>query len=141
MNNVQQSQLQTQRLTMLANALDPPADLNEAAFVRAVKTMARERGRLALKPTHYIMPAARNSSRELIETMRANYHVLEKTPPQYGSLFAARGPMHCEHLYAYYASRPRLKGVRYDAYNKMAREYRKAARDADYAATFWRPQS
>lgn len=48
------------------------------------------------------------------------------------------GAMHCEHLAAYYASRPRLKGIRYDAFNKMAREYRKASRDANYAATFWR---
>lgn len=49
-------------------------------------------------------------------------------------------PMACEHLYDFYRTRKfKYRDIRFDAFKKMAREYRKAARDADYAATFWRP--
>ncbi len=108
--NTQQSQLRRQRLEQLLNEVGGGfvQHLNEVALERAIIEIKKPYRGLTLKPTHVIWP------------------------------LEVSGPMHCEHIATFYASRRRLKGVRYDAFNKMHREYRKAARDADYAATFWR---
>ena len=135
MHGVRDRQLRRQRLEVLANEIDP---LNEP-----VPSPRPYRGMMKAARKTYTYGAARQYPQF--------FDVPAKEPPnptyeKYRKEFAGRkviahtynGTMHCEHLAAYYASRPRLKDIRYDAFNKMAREYRKASRDADYAATFWR---
>lgn len=111
----QQEQLRTQRLTMLADELDPRDCINEAALERVIIDLNAPRRKLTIKPAHYVIP----------------FCVAAKKP-------RTDGHMHCEHLYAYYRTQPKLKGLRFDAYDKMAYDYKRAARDAAYAATFWR---
>lgn len=100
--------------------------LDEKALEDALAQLAKTGQKINLKPTHYIADRKAYLKNGQLEPLAVR-------PARF-----AAGPMHCEHLYAYCASRPRLKGIRYDAYNKMAREYHKAARDTDYAATCWR---
>lgn len=101
----------------------PPGDLNEATLKDALAQFAKHGQKLSINPTY-----------------------VDFTPYLQWAIAAVAsqpGPMHCEHLYAYHLDFVWRKQNVIDAvalrpYVKIANEYRRAARDADYAATFWR---